>query len=212
VTQTGPRELDPLVTRVYLVRHGETSWNQADIYQGTADVPLSDTGRRQIAELAATLQPVPFAAVYTSPLCRASDTAAAIALGRAVPITPVAELRELSYGRCQGVPPSERDAELDRLWRAEPWRVRFPEGESLDDVATRAWPAFLALAARHRGETIVVSGHGHLNRVLILRALRAPIERFWSVDQPNAACWVLDLDVPTATDATVVARSSHVIR
>lgn len=175
-------------TEIYLVRHGETDWNAEGRFQGTTDVPLNDAGRRQAARLAAGLRAVPLTAAYTSPLLRAADTARAILEGRDLPLFAVEELREVHYGEWQGRLPAEVDAETEARWRRDPWSVRFPGGETLEEVAARAVPAIQALMARHAGGRILVSGHGHLNRVLLLRLLRMPDAGFWELTQANGSC------------------------
>jgi broad specificity phosphatase PhoE len=181
--------------KVYLVRHGETEWNRRGLFQGTTDVPLNAAGRAQAAELAAALAGVGFHAAYTSPLSRARQTARAVLAGReGVRLSVLPELREISYGLWQGrgfVPSGRCSAGLEWRWRHSPWQVRFPGGESLPDVHARAAPVLDGIVAAHPAETVLVSGHGHLNRVLLIHALGLPRERFWHLEQHNAACWVL---------------------
>jgi broad specificity phosphatase PhoE len=181
---------------VYLVRHGETEWNRLGMLQGTADVPLSAAGRAQVTRLAAELHGVHLDAAYSSPLGRARETAVAICAGRDLPVRMLDDLREIGYGRWQGLDPAAReadDASLQRRWHDDPWGVTFPGGESLADVDARARRALDHVARAHPGHAVLVSAHGHLNRVLLLAARGWPRERFWSVEQSNASCTVLDL-------------------
>lgn len=183
-------------TRVYLVRHGETEWNRRGLLQGTANVPLSAQGLAQAAQLAAELRGVHFDAAYSSPLDRARTTAALVCAGRALAVALLDDLREISYGRWQGLDAAARDADdaaLHRQWHQAPWAVTFPGGESLADVAVRARRAMAHVAGVHPAQTVLVSGHGHLNRVLLLAARGWPRERFWTLEQPNACCTVVDI-------------------
>ncbi|MDB4949912.1 MAG: phosphoglycerate mutase [Gemmatimonadetes bacterium] len=182
--------------KVYLIRHGETDWNRRGLYQGTTDVSLNDAGRVQARVLAEVLAGVRFDAAYTSPLRRARETAEAVMAGRGVQLGVLPELREISYGLWQGrgmVPAGRCDAGLEWRWKHDPWSVRFPGGETLADVRRRAGPVLDGIAAAHPAETVLVSGHGHLNRVLLIHALRLPERDFWRIEQANAACWVLEL-------------------
>lgn len=188
-------------TRIYVIRHGETDWNRRGVLQGTADVPLNATGIAQAARLADALRAVPLDAAYTSPLARARATAAAVCAtqvraGRVVVPAVLDDLREIGYGRWQGLDVAAcevDDPALRRLWADDPWAVRFPGGESLVDVEARVRRVLATLRARHPGQAVLVSGHGHLNRVLLLVAHGWPRERFWGVEQPNAGCVVVEL-------------------
>jgi broad specificity phosphatase PhoE len=181
--------------QIYLIRHGETDWNRRGLYQGTTDVPLNALGRRQADALAKALAPVRFDAAYTSPLRRARETAGAVLAGRSVPLHVLPELRELSYGLWQGrasQPRGRGNAGLEWRWRHDPWTVRFPGGETLDEVRLRAGPVLEGIVAAHPAETVLVSGHGHLNRVLLIHLLGWPRERFWEIRQGNTACYRID--------------------
>ena len=61
------------------------------------------------------------------------------------------------------------------------------------------------ILAAHEGETVLVSGHGHLNRVLLIHLLEWPRERFWAIAQPNAACWRLTVAADPQTGLRRVA-------
>lgn len=200
---------DRVGVRVYLVRHGETAWNRSGRLQGTADVALSAVGQAQVARLAAALHPVHFDAAYTSPLGRARATAAAVCDGRALTVRPLDDLREICYGRWQGLDEPARladDPALHRRWRDDPWSVTFPGGESLADVEVRARRVLGHVARVHPGATVLVSGHGHLNRVLLLAAHGWPRERFWRITQPNAGCTVLDVGAAWRPRVQVLAH------
>jgi broad specificity phosphatase PhoE len=71
--------------------------------------------------------------------------------------------------------------------------VRFPGGEGLEDVRRRAIPALERIVAAHAGDVVLVSGHGHLNRVLLIHLMGWPPERFWEIDQSNGCCWRVTL-------------------
>lgn len=175
----------------YLIRHGETEWNRRGLYQGTTDVPLSGTGEAQARSLRERLSGVRFDAAYSSPLRRAIDTAEAVLEERDVPVRILPELREISYGLWQGrgsVPAGRCSPGVEWRWRHDPWRVRFPGGETLDEVRRRATAALERIAAAHPEGTVLLSGHGHLNRVLLIHLLGWERERFWEISQSNACC------------------------
>lgn len=182
--------------RVYLVRHGETDWNRHGIVQGTTNIPLNSTGRVQARALARALSLVRFDAAYTSPLDRARATAETVLADRpGVPLLALPELREMSYGLWQGrgsIPRRRCDPGLEARWREDPWSVRFPGGDSLLDVRTRARDLWDRLVRDHAGQTVLLAGHGHINRVLLIHALDLPPAGFWGISQPNGCCYLLD--------------------
>ena len=195
----------PVPTRIYLVRHGETHWNARGLHQGTADVSLSARGVAQVGALAARLRQVAFDAAYSSALQRARDTAACILAGRDVTLATDPALGELAYGAWQG---KSRDAwqrddpAVVARWDAAPWSVTFPGGESLDDVHRRVVPAWERIVAAHRGQCVLVSAHGHVNRVLLIHALRLPRDGFWTIAQPNAGCCRFEYAAPGTAPGT----------
>jgi broad specificity phosphatase PhoE len=101
------------------------------------------------------------------------------------------ELAELSYGDLQGTHSDTWDERVRDAWENNPWSVTFPNGESLAMVHARAVPILERIVSAHLGETILVSGHGHLNRVLAIHALARPADDFWAIDQANASALIL---------------------
>lgn len=176
------------MTRILLVRHGETDWNAAGLHQGTTDQPLNEHGRAQLRDLAVELAGERVSAVYGSPLRRSRETAEAIAASHGLDVNVMPDLREISYGLWQGKTHNwclRQNPGLANRWITDPWTVRFPGGESLDDVASRAIAALDSLCADHPEATVVVSGHGHVNRVLLIHSLRLPRSEFWNIPQRN---------------------------
>jgi len=182
----------PSPTIVYLVRHGETEWNADGRCQGRADADFTEAGRQQLISLAAELASVTLDAAYTSPLPRAMRTADAILTGRSLRARRVDALSEISYGRLQGTRFADWPAPLHDTWRRDPWSVAFPDGESLASVETRVLPAFEMIIAAHPGETVLVSSHGHVNRLILAAYHARPRADFWSIEQVNGCATRLE--------------------
>jgi uncharacterized phosphatase len=143
------------ITRIGLVRHGETDWNAQGKYQGRADIPLNAEGRRQAALLAEAMQGESWDTIISSPLRRAMETARPIAA--AVGLTEIAEdpdLMERAYGEAEGLTLVEREA----IWPEGEW----PGLEDWEDVATRGMRAIHRVAAAHPGKRNLVVCHGGL--------------------------------------------------
>lgn len=152
-------------TLVYLVRHGETSWNVEKRFQGQLDVELSEKGKAQARAVADWLagQPVEFAALYSSDLKRAIETARII--GAKVGLIPHLDpaLREINAGEWQGLIASEIEerfpGKLDE-WHRKIDSFTVPGGESVSLVQKRVYAAYEQIVSNHPGEAIIIVSHG----------------------------------------------------
>lgn len=151
------------MTRLYLVRHGETDWNAARRIQGSTDIPLNDRGRGQAQAAAELLARRHFDAVVASPLSRAFETGSIIAAHLGLPVPSIEpDVVERAYGEAEGLTFDEVEA-------------RFPDGadvpgrESRGAVFARVEAALLALAERCPGQAIVVATHGAVIRGVVNR-------------------------------------------
>jgi len=174
--------------KILLARHGETPWNAEGRYQGQEDIPLSPIGEVQARALGERLADVRIDRAVASPLVRAARTAQ-LALGeeRAAMLTFDEGLKEIAHGTWEGLLAEEiRERDPDRMhaWRHQPHEVLMPEGESLQHVLDRAWPAFArACAGMGAHETLLVVAHDAVNRVLLCRILGMPLAKLWSFRQ-----------------------------
>ncbi|MBW2056422.1 MAG: histidine phosphatase family protein [Deltaproteobacteria bacterium] len=177
-------------TSIYLVRHGQTQWNREEIFRGTADVPLNDSGILEARLAGRALKDKPVRAVYTSPLARARQTAEAIAGFHGLEVAVLEGLKDLCFGKWQGVSHRtvrERYPELYRQWLERPDKVSFPEGESLGALQSRAVEAVKGLIPKHPEQTIVIVSHRVVNRALICGLVGIDLSRFWQIGQDTAA-------------------------
>lgn len=160
--------------RLLLLRHGQTAWNLEGRGQGHADIPLDEVGRAQAAEAGAYVAKLTPAAVWSSDLSRARDTATAIGL----PVTVDARLREINLGAHEGRTLREWQAQDPAGYAA--WRsghdVRRGGGETYAEVAARAMPAveqaLAGLPDPH--DLLVVVSHGGAIRALTTALLELP--------------------------------------
>jgi broad specificity phosphatase PhoE len=102
--------------RFCLVRHGQTDWNLEGRYQGQSDVPLNQTGRAEAQSLAGRLKGKSFAAIYTSDLQRARETAEIMAEVLTLPVTLEPLLREINQGEWEGQFVEAIKARFAELW------------------------------------------------------------------------------------------------
>ena len=164
------------VTTILLARHGESDWNRARRWQGHADRPLTELGRAQAAALADQCDRFSLAAVYSSDLRRARDTARAVADRHGLPVVERQDLREVDCGSWSGcrhedLPP----AEIDR-WKAG--EKAWSGGESYEEMADRLVEAVSEIAARHPDATVLVVSHGAAIRGVHARAAGLPIHEY----------------------------------
>ena len=176
-------------TRLLLARHGETEWNRVGRWQGHADPPLNDAGRRQAEELAEELIGDGVAAVYSSDLRRASETAHLVAERLGLPVVEDRDLREIDVGSWSGLTRAEIEERFPDGTR--------PDGETREQLTDRVVSAVERIADAHPGENVLVVTHGGAIRALRRHAAGDP-------GDPIANCGTVDVDL---VDGVLAVRS-----
>ena len=163
-------------TRFLLLRHGQTELSIGRRYSGRGNPALTDVGRGQAEAAARYLgRRGGVAAVITSPLQRAYDTAAMAAKALGLDVTVDDGLIETDFGAWEGLTfteAAERDPEVHRKWLRDT-SVKPPDGESFDDVADRVQRARARIISEHAGETVLVVSHVTPIKTLLRLALDA---------------------------------------
>ena len=179
------------MTKLILVRHGHVEGIQPERFRGRMDIPLTAEGGCQAIAAARCIatrwRPV---AVYTSPLQRCVQTGAEIARACGVATNRLEDLNDLNYGEWQWRLHTEIRAENPRLldqWVLAPHLVRFPQGESLQDLIARTSNVVRIVLERHPAETVVLVGHDSGIRAMLLQLLDVPISGYWRFTQSPAA-------------------------
>lgn len=167
------------MARILLIRHGETEWNKQGRFQGSTDIPLSDTGYEQARLLSAQLADKHLAAVWSSPLRRALDTARAVAAPHRLPVKQHRDLREIEMGQWEGltIPQVEaRWGEEFANWRHDPLAAPAPPGgEQYRDFQTRCIGALDDVAGQYDPEQqIAVVCHGGVIKAVLAGILELP--------------------------------------
>lgn len=196
------------MTRIVLVRHGQTEWNRIVRFRGTIDVPLNETGLAQTRAVGRRLASHRISAVYSSPLSRALRTAEAIAKPHGLTVAPHEGLQDMSFGAWGGLTPEEAESlspDLLPRWFTEPHLVRPPDGGTLDEVRTRVTRAVQDIVARHAGEIAVLVAHQLVNRVLCCALIGLDNSHFWRVGQDTCCLSIFDyhdgcFDIVTLND------------
>jgi broad specificity phosphatase PhoE len=178
------------MTRIILVRHGQTEWNRVERFRGLKDIELDETGHRQAQAIADRLHRWEIHAIYSSPLKRAFQTAQPIAEAKGLEVQPLQGLNDIDYGAWTGLSPEEVATEYGVLYQIlldNPHLAQLPDGESLDQVRIRAVDALKRICLRQQSGTVVLVSHQVVNRVLLCAILGLSNASFWQIAQDNAA-------------------------
>jgi probable phosphoglycerate mutase len=188
-----------LPATILLIRHGTNPKVGKGLTGWLPGVSLNDTGRQQARTLAAELQTHSFAAIYSSPLERAMETALPLATQTGIAIIPEPAFGEVRFGDWQGKDYSE--IELDPNWLSfNSFRsgTRAPGGELMLETQTRMVAGLLNIAARHSGETVAVFSHADAIKSAICWILGIPLD------------FHLRLEISPASVSTVVISQGSV--
>lgn len=182
------------MTQVFLIRHGRNDWSDKKLAGWTPEVHLNEMGRKEAEVLVGRLAPVSFDAIYSSPLERTMETAAPLALARGLEVKSKRELGEVDYGAWQG-------ESLSRLSKKKEWTVvrfapsamRFPGGESLREMQSRAVAAIEGIAVAYPKGTVAVFSHGDVIKAIVAHFIGMPLDMFHRLMIAPASVTVLNI-------------------
>jgi alpha-ribazole phosphatase len=183
------------LTKLILIRHGETVWNAEKKFQGHTDIALSDIGLQQASQLADRLAKEKIAAVYSSDLNRAFVTAETVADRHGLPVSGLPSLREIKFGDWEGLTYTaiheKWPSQLSGLFTS-PAEIVIPGGESFYELKLRAAGAIAELVAKHQDETVVVVSHGGTIRTIFCSILDIHLNHLWEIRQDNTAVNIIE--------------------
>ena len=185
--------------RFIFVRHGETEWNIQGRYQGQSDIPLSEKGRAQAAALGKRFEGIPVDVVYSSPLQRAYDTARAIAEPKGLPIRLVEGIKELDFGRWDGLTLEmlrEQFGDSFMKYRTEPFHYPMEGEGTLNRAKLRVGAALEEIKEeyRHTDKTVVVVAHGGILKLAIFYLLDMSSRFYRCIELDNTSLTILDIE------------------
>jgi len=184
-----------LTCRVFLIRHGETVWNQDARFQGWADIPLSNNGVQQAEALGRRLAGQDIAAFFSSHLSRARETAAIIARPHNKPVQVVPGLQEINFGDWEGLTFKEIRQKYSKefmAWWNNPLQTRIPGGETLAELVERSARALKDIVDNHPGQQVAVVAHGGTIRSIVGMVLGLDLNYYWRLRQDNASLSIID--------------------
>lgn len=196
------------ITRLYLIRHGETVENQRGILVGSSDVPLNDTGRSQSMALAKLVRELHVNAIFASPLQRAVETAI-LAFGKDARIVTDSSLREFHFGEWEGLhftDISKRYPELWKTWIRDWEKTNIPGAEAFPAFVQRVTTFCTEILRNYQGQNLAIVSHGGWIRALLGEYLSGSAGAgYWKFKVENATL----TEVEFAGDLPILTRFNH---
>ncbi|MCL4877376.1 MAG: MSMEG_4193 family putative phosphomutase [Anaerolineae bacterium] len=184
------------MTKLFLIRHATNDWVKTGKLAGwTPGVHLNEYGKAQAEAIGTRLASAKIHAIYSSPLERTLETAAAIVQHHPkLTVQPIEEVGEVRYGQWEG-------AELKKLYRQKRWRyvqmvpsrVRFPDGETLRGAQARAVEVMESLCIKHPGQTVAVVSHSDVIRMTVAYYLGVHLDLFQRIVISPASLTILSM-------------------
>jgi alpha-ribazole phosphatase/probable phosphoglycerate mutase len=186
-----------MVTKIYLIRHGETVGAGSMRYKGHLDVPLSENGIKQIKRLAEYLsQNTDLHTVYASDLDRAVKSAEIIGGLSGLKTVVIKELKERNFGEWEGMTFGEIEKKWPdafRAWADNPLKFSPVGGESTLEARDRVMPVFNEITNKPQGQNIAIVSHGGVIRIILCELLGIPLENIFRIEQDFAALNIIEL-------------------
>ncbi|MDO8670838.1 MAG: histidine phosphatase family protein [Dehalococcoidia bacterium] len=184
------------MTRLFLVRHGQTDWNNSKMFQGHQDTELSDLGIRQADCLAERLASEKIDAAYASDLQRAYRTATIALKHHQIHVVPDLRLREMFFGAFEGMTAAQFVARYPEEWQRwnDDWVDVSPVGSSdtLKHLTERVEKFFNEVKLAHPDETVLVVGHSGTLRAFLCLTLHIDLKYFWQQRLDNTSITIID--------------------
>jgi alpha-ribazole phosphatase len=184
------------MTKLLLIRHGETDWNTAGRWQGQIDLPLNAHGREQAGQIARSLSTAGIRAIYSSDLSRAAETAKSLGISLGLVVHTDRRLREIHQGEWQGLSVkeiNERYASAFQQRMNDPLGVAAPGGETAHDLRQRVVQCIEEIRAKHPGDTVAIVSHGFAIAVILAHYQKIPFEKVWDLVPQNASIQTLEI-------------------
>lgn len=200
------------MTRLLLIRHGETDYNLNRRYCGFSNPPLNVSGVAQAKSLARQLKGFDITTVYSSDLLRAAQTAEILFSGHQIKTMP--DFREFNFGVFEGLnyaEITEKYPELYHNWLVNPLNVSIPKGEKFADFRNRVDSVLSLLISLNRNKVIALVTHSGPIRLILCKVLGYEFERFWEFNYGNAAFSIIDYPESSVAGTVPINKSAHLL-
>src|SRR3954468_1628143 len=189
------------MSKLVLIRHGQSLWNLENRFTGWIDVPLTEQGRAEARRAGQLIADLKFDVAYTSVLTRAQETLALVleAGGQRPPIIRDQALNERHYGDLQGLNKADTARRYGddqvKLWRRS-YDVVPPNGESLELTAKRTLPFYDRCIAGdlRQAKNVLVVAHGNSNRSIVMQLDKLSGEQVVALELATGAPLVYEMD------------------
>lgn len=181
--------------RLILVRHGQTEWNRESRILGHTDIELNEEGRKQVERLALALKEERVAAIYSSPLRRALETAQTIAGFHRLGVKSDDAFKEIDAGELDGLTYEEMGAHYGdflKQWLKGASSLVMPGGESLEQLQHRAWQGVERMLQDHSQGVVIMVSHNCTILCIICKALGLDLSQFRRLRLNVASISILD--------------------
>ena len=189
------------MSKLILIRHGQSLWNLENRFTGWVDVPITAQGIEEARQAARKIKDIKVDVAYTSTLSRAQDTLKAIMdeIGLEVPVIRDKALNERDYGDLSGLNKEETAAKYGKdqvhTWRRS-YDVAPPGGEALKDTRARTLPFFerCIMGDIRQGKSVLVVAHGNSNRSIVMAIENLTPEQIVKVELGTGVPYLYEVD------------------
>ncbi|KAF0091398.1 MAG: putative phosphoglycerate mutase [Fusobacteria bacterium] len=179
---------------IYLIRHGQTSWNLEERFQGTTNTELTEVGINQGKLLAKSLSKTKFENIYSSPLKRAKITADFIGSEVNCEVIEDLDFKEISFGDWEGLSTKEIREKYPWMdkWFDDTGLFQIPNGDVFEDEKNRLKERLIKIAKESNGQNTAIVSHAGIIRLSLLAALDLPLSYYWRFVLGNTSINILE--------------------
>lgn len=183
------------MSKLYLVRHGESEWNILNKVQGQSNVSLTNKGKQQAMKIGKRLKHENINLIFSSDLKRAIQTANIIGEFTKLEVISLEELREIRFGVWEGLTTKEimeKYINEHTIWMTEPHNLSLPEAERLIELQERLLKAVSDLVRKDKNKNILIVSHGASIKTLILGILGIDLSFYNKLTIGNASLSIIE--------------------
>jgi broad specificity phosphatase PhoE len=180
----------------YLIRHGQTDWNQKKIIMGKKDIPLNPKGKNEIAAIAKVISGVKFESIYCSPIKRARETAELIAKKSKSPVIPYEPFTEIPLDMWEGESMKKLlDSDVNfKLYLKSPEKAILSYGKSIKDFQKDVWKGVVDLQSKHSEGNLCIVTHSDTIKIILCKSLGLNIKFLHRLNIDHGSLSILHLN------------------